>query len=215
MKTIQFDKYKHKMTKWVTTGIIKSITFRDKLYRQLKSHPVNSPEYYTLKTDMKTYNTIHKKYQESLERLLLWPILLNIKMILGKLGTLQRMSSEDKKKYILFSIPVYHKYFYSDWETYKFEEYFCEIGPKLAKSIPSPRDPHVDFQSNLGTPFLDNFIFEEIIKHIQNLKPKSSSGYDQISSKLLKEIGPIISQHLCHIINQSLCTGIFPARLKV
>ena len=72
----------------------------------------------------------------------------------------------------------------------------------------------------MGTPCLDNFIFdyptaEEIIKHIQNLKPKSSSGYDQISSKLLKEIGPIISQHLCLIINQSLCTGIFLDRLKL
>ena len=73
----------------------------------------------------------------------------------------------------------------------KFNEYFCEIGPKLAKSIPSPRNPHVNFQSNLGTPCLDDFIFEyptteEIIKHIQNLKPKSSSGNDQISSKLKK-----------------------------
>ena len=37
------------MTKWVTTGIIKSIKFRDKLYRQLKSYPANSQEYYTLK----------------------------------------------------------------------------------------------------------------------------------------------------------------------
>ena len=88
----------------------------------------------------------------------------------------------------------------------KFNEYLCEIGPKLAKSIPSPRNPYVHFQSNLVTPCLDNLIFEypaaeEMIKHIQNLKPKNSSGYDQISSKLLKEIGPIISQHLCLIIN--------------
>ena len=27
MNTVQFDKYKHKMTKWVTTGIIKSAKF--------------------------------------------------------------------------------------------------------------------------------------------------------------------------------------------
>ena len=60
-KTVRFDKYKHEMTKWVTTGIIKSIKFRDKLYRQLKSHPVNSQEYYTLKTNLKTYNTILQK----------------------------------------------------------------------------------------------------------------------------------------------------------
>ena len=28
MKTVRFDKYKHKMTKWVTTGIKKSTKFR-------------------------------------------------------------------------------------------------------------------------------------------------------------------------------------------
>ena len=66
MNTVRFDIYKHKITKWVTTGIIKSIQFRDKLYRQLKSHLlVNIQEYYTLKTNLKTYNTILKKYQES------------------------------------------------------------------------------------------------------------------------------------------------------
>ena len=43
----------------------------------------------------------------------------------------------------------------------KFNEYFfCEIGPKLGKSIQSPHYPHFNFQSNLGTPWLDDFIFE-------------------------------------------------------
>ena len=101
-----------------------------------------------------------------------------------------------------------------------FNEYFCEIGLKLAKSIASPQNPHLNYRSNIGTPCLDNLIFEystaeEIKKHIQNLKSKSSSGYDQISSKVLKEIGPIISRHLCLIVNQSLCTGIFPDRQKI
>ena len=47
------------------------------------------------------------------------------------------------------------------------------------------------------------------------VKTKSSSGYDQISSKLLKKNGPIISKHLCLIVNRLLCTGIFPGRLKL
>ena len=107
-----------------------------------------------------------------------------------------------------------------DTITNKFYEYFCEIGPKLTKSIASHQNPHLNYRSNIGTPCLDNLIFEystaeEITKHIQNIKPKSSSGYDQISSKVLKEIGPIISRHLCLIVNQSLCTGIFPDRLKL
>ena len=102
----------------------------------------------------------------------------------------------------------------------KVNEYFCEIGPKLTKSIASPQNPHLNYRSNIGTPCLDNLIFEystaeEITKHIQNLKPKSSSGYDQISSKVLKEIGPIISRHICLIFDQSFCTGTFLDRLKL
>ena len=42
-----------------------NINLRDQLHRELTSHPVNSQEYYTLKTNLKTYNTILKKYQES------------------------------------------------------------------------------------------------------------------------------------------------------
>ena len=93
------------------------------------------------------------------------------------------MSSIDKKKsssfpsdFIINTSTVTEKPIIAN----EFNKYFCEVGPKLAKSIPSPHNPYVTFQSNLGTPCLDNFIFEyptaeEIIKHIQNLKTKSSS----------------------------------------
>ena len=40
-------------------------------------------------------------------------------------------------------------------------------------------------------------------------------GYDNISTKLLKEIENDISRPLSIIINQSLCTGIFPDKLKI
>ena len=45
----------------MTTGIIQSIKFHGKLYKQLKSNPVNSQEYNTLKINLKTYNQILKK----------------------------------------------------------------------------------------------------------------------------------------------------------
>ena len=75
MKTVRFDKHKYKMTKWVTTGIIKSIKFRDKVYKQLKSILVNSQEYNTMKINLKTYNQILKKnHQNGQEGLSLWTI---------------------------------------------------------------------------------------------------------------------------------------------
>ena len=50
---------------------------------------------------------------------------------------------------------------------------------------------------------------------INNLKPKSSSGHDDISSIHLKFISNDIINTLTLIINQSLCTGIFPNALKI
>ena len=47
------------------------------------------------------------------------------------------------------------------------------------------------------------------------MKPKFNAGYDNLSSKLLKDMKGIISRPLSVIINQSLCSGIFPSKLKL
>ena len=52
-------------------------------------------------------------------------------------------------------------------------------------------------------------------KIISDLSVKNNCGVDGVSSKLLKTISPVIAAPLAHIINQSLCTGIFPDRLKM
>ena len=56
---------------------------------------------------------------------------------------------------------------------------------------------------------------EDVMKSINKLKSKSSSGHDGISTVLLKKIAPVISAQLTVIINQSLLTGIFPNKLKI
>jgi hypothetical protein len=50
---------------------------------------------------------------------------------------------------------------------------------------------------------------------IQSLKAKNSSGYDEITSKILKACLALINCPLAHICNNSLYTGIFPHRLKM
>ena len=60
-KMVKFNKHKHKKQKWITTGLIKSIKFRDKLHLQLKRTKSNSPEYPGLKQNLKTYNDLIKK----------------------------------------------------------------------------------------------------------------------------------------------------------
>ena len=57
---VKCNKYKHKKSMWITQGILRSIQYRDKLYKQLKlTHP-NSSHYGIINTNLKTYNTILK-----------------------------------------------------------------------------------------------------------------------------------------------------------
>ena len=60
-KTVKFNKYKHKKSKWITHGVIKSIKYRDKLYKILKMTPHASATYTTQQINLKTYNSILKK----------------------------------------------------------------------------------------------------------------------------------------------------------
>ena len=60
-KCFKFNKYKHKKSKWITYGILKSIRFRDNLYTKLKlTNPVLR-EYDILYTNIQTYNKILKR----------------------------------------------------------------------------------------------------------------------------------------------------------
>jgi hypothetical protein len=55
----------------------------------------------------------------------------------------------------------------------------------------------------------------EIKSTISSLKPKNSSGYDEITSKIIKSRTSIISFPLSYICNYSLHIGIFPGHLKI
>jgi putative lipase involved disintegration of autophagic bodies len=54
----------------------------------------------------------------------------------------------------------------------------------------------------------------EVKTIIMSLKPKNTTGYDGIPSKILKYCVHFISKPLTYICNCSLTTGIFPERCK-
>jgi len=55
---------------------------------------------------------------------------------------------------------------------------------------------------------------KEINKIINSLKDKNSSGYDEISTKIIKISKPFIISPLINICNKMLAHGIYPERLK-
>ena len=220
-KNIKVNKYRHKLSKWITSGIIKSIEFRDKLYKCLMTCEHKNPEYERLKHNLKVYNgylnrciwTAKKeyyaneflKYKNDIRKT--WDTL---KDILNKKKSKKDFPSSflDNGTVVTGAINIANK----------FNEYFTNIGPQLARSIDASNK--IPFHSYLTKPYPSSFGFQytnptNVSKIINKMKPKSSAGYDNISSKLLIQIGDIIACPLSIIINQSLCTGIFPKKLKL
>ena len=221
-KKKKFNKHKHRLSPWITAGIVKSIKIRDLMYRNLKLLSPESEHYEPAKINLKTYKCILQKsiraakfshYAKEFEKYKsdsrkTW---MHIKDIINK-GKTHR------------SLP---KYFISNdnnvyTESYdianKFNEFFTAVGPTLSSKIHC--NSQNTYKSYLKRCITSTFEFdiitnEDVLKIIKLLTAKSSSGHDNISTKLIKQIAPYISPSLTLIINQSLCTGIFPHKLKV
>jgi len=56
---------------------------------------------------------------------------------------------------------------------------------------------------------------KEVIKAIETLKPKTSSGVDEISAKLIKKCKDELVGPITILINKSLKQGTFPSQLKI
>ena len=99
-----------------------------------------------------------------------------------------------------------------------FNNYFTDIGLNLTSKIDTTAT--YPFQHYLRTPTTSKFNLQltnanEILNVINKLPTKTSSGHDQISCKILKEIKDIISKPLALLTNQVFITSIFPAKLTL
>ena len=96
--------------------------------------------------------------------------------------------------------------------------YLANVGPKYANAIKKPDKNISDYfkkiKRNENSIFLSPTTPVEIIKLISNLPNKTSSGYDQLNNKLLKELKHELATPLCIIFNPSLNTGCFPTKMK-
>jgi hypothetical protein len=220
-KTVKFNKYKHKKTPWITTGILRSISFRNRMYNKLKSVNPSDTQYSILKSNLKTYNSIlrtsirsaKKQYYENYFNKFRG----DIKKTWGMINTLL-----NKKQ----SKSMFPDYFLVDGKhiTNKntiaslFNQYYTQIGPKLADTIRIP--DNISFDIYLRNHIPKEFKFKpvecnEILKVIDSLKCKTSLGYDGMSTVFLKNIKMELCDILKTMVNQCLVTGIFPDKLKV
>ena len=220
-KKVRFNKYKHKKCPWITYGIIESIKKRDKLSHKLNSSKFGSPRYEKLEKELKDFEAVLQTckrraksmyYKDHFEKRKG-----NIKMTWKSINDLLGKNNKDSE----FPSHLIHngKIVKDDAEIAEcFNDFFINIGPTLAKEIKTSNTK--SYKTFLKEKINSNFNFKTVDvdlvkKVIGNLKSKSSSGHDGISSSLIKEAKDQISNIITLIINQSISTGIFPDKLKI
>ena len=191
------------------------------MYKKLKTENPNSHKYSTIKTNLKTYNTILKrsirlakiqfyhshfaKYKNDTQKT--WSLINSI-MNRTKKNADQPNTIEEND--ILLHDPLQI--------ANAFNSYFVNIGPNLARKIKIPK--HSNHKIYLKEKYTNTFEFTKVDKLevnsiIDHLSPNASYGFDGISTILLKQCEQAIVKPLQIIINQALTTGIFPDKLKI
>ena len=220
-KTVRFKKHKHKLSKWMTNGILNSIKFRDKLFLKLKKLNPGSELHDHISSNLKSYNKILKKlirqakiqyYSDQFDK--------NKSNIRHTWSTIKEILNKckDKKEFpAFFTINDEHVTDKTDISN-NFNSFFANIGTNLSNNIKFSGNKTIS--SYLKQKVISSFEFEcvtstEVTKIIKNLASKNSSGHDGISARFIKRMLDTITPSLTHIINQSLSTGIFPDRLKI
>ena len=97
----------------------------------------------------------------------------------------------------------------------KFNKYFSEIGPKLAKEIKHVDTSYKDYLIKTDKRF--NFKptnSSNVLKLLSKLCKSKATGLDNISAKLLRECPDLISNSLTTIFNKSIQMGVFPDEWK-
>ena len=220
LKTCQFNKYKHKSQPWITKGLLISLKTKDKLHSKIHKCP-NPTIRNAIETKYKQYRNIYNSCIRKAKILHWHKTFENSKNDIKKTWThINSLINNNNSK---TNFPTH--FINNDSEELTdnksianaFNNYFINVGPALAQSIDATgldlfHPPNIDLPHSFNLTPTSPI---EIMTIIDKLKPKTSTGHDDISPKLIKSNEAIISELLCHISNLSFITGKFPDHLKL
>ena len=214
IKVIKINSCHFKHEPWVTKGFLNSTKTKDKLYKNKLKNPneSNISEYKSFNKNLNKLKRIMKReyYRNKLEENMhnmknTWSI---INEVLGK---------EINKSKFPSSFTIKGKQI-TDKNTIanEFNIFFSEIGFKTGQQVPSTNVNFNDYLSK-NVPhsmFLRPVSLDTVINTTLSLKSKTSSGHDNISTKVLKKSIISVAEPMTHIINLSLIEGKVPDQLK-
>lgn len=199
---------------WITQGIYKSIHKKERLYKKALHRPKEHPYYKSYLTYRATLNKIIRLAKNTHYYNILTENRDNIKKTWK---TLNQIIRKTNNKHEIASIQHNNMTLTDPIDIAShFNHYFSSVGSEQAKQIPQNTSAnHENSPLNPQTIFLTPTTENEISRIILNLKSKSSSSHDYITTKHLKQLLPIIKAPLTILFNRCLTEGYFPNSLKI
>jgi hypothetical protein len=215
--TKRFNRYRHKINPWITKGIITSLKNKDKLANKIKKLK-NQTNLEILKNKYVNYNRIYLNVIRKAKQLY-WENKFNecksdMKNTWKHLNSVLNRKSNKHEFPDNFSINSNRITDHKDIAE-EFNNYFVNIGPKLASAIPASNAHSLPPNNLVNSFYMEPTTPQEISSIIKSMKPKTSCGYDGISPKFIKQISDEIVSPLSHIANLSLEKGLFPSDMKI
>ena len=213
-KTNPQNKYIRKEP-WMTDGLLVSSNHKKKLFK-IKLHKPTDINILRYKNYCTVFNSVRRKrkkiyytellqtYKKDSKRT--WSILKNVIQKSKMDGTLP-------STFLINRNLVSNKKEIANG----FNEFFTNIGKNLADSILETGmcyTRHLQNNNNRSF-FMSPVTPDEIISIVKTLKPKTSKGHDEISTKLIKDSIHHIAIPLAHVINLSISSGTVPSQMKI
>ena len=218
IKTRQI-KYKNvRKEPWISTGLLRCIKRSKKLYSRSIRYDSTETEclayrdYSRFLTRVKCfakkqyYETKCEEYKHNTKKL--WNIIIEV------------CSKSNHKTCAIeyLKIGKIHEY-KADKISNHLGKYFSSVGKTYAEKIPKSSQTVVYYLGkitmNKSSIMLLPVCEQEIEQILNKLLSKSSSGHDNISNLLLKQLKSIVIPILCKLCNTSLSTGVFPEIMKL
>ena len=215
--TIKLTKNKIRKEPWLTSGLQRCIRKQKLLYRkQLATVSVE-----TDRTKYLNYrNTLNRILRTTKEQYYRQKCI-DFKNNTAKLWKMiNRIISKENDKINCVEYLKIENISYYDTKiiTEEFGKFFSEVGRKYAHNICPSKIKIEDYVQRI--PQNDKSLFmtptceQEVLKIIDSLANKTSSGYDKLDNNLLKQLSHSICLPLSIIFNKSLMSGVFPQEMK-
>ena len=208
------DKKQKARNPWVTKSLLRSINRKNNLYYKYRANPTpkSREKYVNYKNTLTTLLRFEKRkfYCSQFE--------LNKANIKETWKTINHVLNKDSNINNITQMKINNAITTDNSSIAdSFNDYFSSIGRNLANRIPQTRRSFVHYLKNRNsdTLFLIPTDTEEILDIVEKSNNKKSSGYDDISNALLKQIINEIAIPLAHVFNLSIVNGIVPDKMKI